>query len=378
MSNIISAPLFFCFFLTFALAGLVVSVQDAEFYLINKRDFSVKLTNYGARVVSVILPDKNGKLTDVVLGYDTTMEYENDESNFGAIVGRVANRIGGAQFTLNGTLYKLIANDGNNTLHGGPKGFSKVYWKVKKHEESYITFTYHSLDGDQGFPGDVIADVTYSIKENPYKLIVKMNAKAVNKPTPVNLAQHNYWNLGGHDSGDILSEKLHIFASQITPVDSDLIPTGQILPINNTAYDFLEPRQVGPQMAKLPEGSRGGFDINYAIDGYEDVGKRKMVAEVYDERSGIGMEIKASGAAGVQFYTANHLQGVKGKGGAVYESHGALCLETQGFPDAVNHPNFPSTIVTPEHPYHHTMHITLRVHNPRSLRVLESSDSLTV
>nr|GMD63264.1 aldose 1-epimerase-like [Ipomoea batatas] len=322
----ISAPLFLCF-LTFAL----VSGQDNKFYVIKKGDFSVKLTNYGARVASLILPDKNGKLTDIVLGYDTVMEYEqDDEPNFGAIVGRVANRIGGAQFTLNGIRYKLNANDGNNTLHG--------------------------------FPGDVIAYVTYTIKENPYKLIVKMNAKALNKPTPVNLAQHNYWNLGGHDSGDILSEKLQIFASHITPVDSNLIPTGQILPINNTAFDFLQPRQVGTQLAKLPKGS-GGFDINYAVDGYDDVGarKKKTVAEVYDERTGIGMEIKAT-APGVQFYTANHLQDMKGKGGAVYQSHAALCLETQGFPDAVNHPNFPSTIVTPQRPYNHTLHITFKVH----------------
>nr|GMD70336.1 aldose 1-epimerase-like [Ipomoea batatas] len=315
MSNI-SAPLFLCF-LTFAL----VSGQDNKFYVIKKGDFSVKLTNYGARVASLILPDKNGKLTDIVLGYDTVMEYEqDDEPNFGAIVGRVANRIGGAQFTLNGIRYKLNANDGNNTLHG--------------------------------FPGDVIAYVTYTIKENPYKLIVKMNAKALNKPTPVNLAQHNYWNLGGHDSGDILSEKLQIFASHITPVDSNLIPTGQILPINNTAFDFLQPRQVGTQLAKLPKGS-GGFDINYAVDGYDDVGarKKKTVAEVYDERTGIGMEIKATAPGDM-----------KGKGGAVYQSHAALCLETQGFPDAVNHPNFPSTIVTPQRPYNHTLHITFRVH----------------
>nr|GMD72412.1 aldose 1-epimerase-like [Ipomoea batatas] len=313
MSHKISAPLFLCF-LTFAL----VSGQDKKFYVIKKGDFSVKLTNYGARVASLILPDKNGKLTDIVLGYDTVMEYEqDDEPNFGAIVGRVANRIGGSQFTLNGIHYKLNANDGNNTLHGGKKGFSRVTWKVKKHEESYITFTYFSRDGDQGFPGDVIAYVTYTIKENPYKLIVKMNAKALNKPTPVNLAQHNYWNLGGHDSGDILSEKLQIFASHITTVDANLIPTGQILPINNTAFDFLQPRRVGTQLAKLPKGS-GGFDINYAD--------------------------------------------MKGKGGAVYQSHAALCLETQGFPDAVNHPNFPSTIVTPQRPYNHTLHITFKVH----------------
>ncbi|XP_019159975.1 PREDICTED: aldose 1-epimerase-like [Ipomoea nil] len=356
--SIISAPLFLCFFISFA---LIVSGQDNKFYVIKKGDFSVKLTNYGARVASLILPDKNGKLTDIVLGYDTVMEYEQDDTNFGAIVGRVANRIGGAQFTLNGIHYKLNANDGNNTLHGGKKGFSKVTWKVKKHEESSITFTYYSRDGDQGFPGDVIAHVTYTIKENPYKLIVKMNAKALNKPTPVNLAQHNYWNLGGHDSGNILSEKLQIFAYHITPVDSNLIPTGQILLINNTAFDFLKPQQVGSQMAKLPKGS-GGFDINYAVDGYDDVGtrKKKTVAKVYDERSGIGMEIKAT-APGVQFYTANHLQDVKGKGSAVYESHAALCLETQGFPDAVNHPNFPSTIVTPQQPYKHTLHITFRV-----------------
>ncbi|XP_019161637.1 PREDICTED: aldose 1-epimerase-like [Ipomoea nil] len=361
MTNV-SSPLFLCIFfflLSFALAGLgIASSQEVEFYFINKGDFSVKLTNYGARVASVILPDKNGNLRDIVLGYDTTKEYQLDDSNFGAIVGRVANRIGGAQFTLNGILYKLDANDGNNTLHGGRKGFSNVVWKVKTHKESYITFTYHSPDGDQGFPGDVIAQVTYTIKENPYKLIVKMHAKALNKPTPVNLAQHNYWNLGGHDSGDILSEKLQIFASHITPVDANLIPTGQILPINNTAFDFLSPRQVGTQMAKLPEGSRG-FDNNYVLDGAGK--KRKMVAKVYDERSGIGMEVAAT-APGVQLYTANHLRGVKGKGGAVYESHGALCLETQGFPDAVNHPNFPSTIVTPHQPYRHTLHVTLRVH----------------
>ncbi|XP_031096293.1 aldose 1-epimerase-like [Ipomoea triloba] len=352
------APLLLCF-LSFALAGLVASRQEeVEFYLINKGDFSVKLTNYGARVASVILPDKNGKLIDIVLGYDTTKEYQHDGSNFGAIVGRVANRIGGAQFTLNGILYKLDANDGNNTLHGGSKGFSNVVWKVKTHKESYITFTYHSPDGDQGFPGDVVAQVTYTLKQNPYKLIVKMNAKALNKPTPVNLAQHNYWNLGGHDSGDILSETLQIFASHITPVDATLIPTGQILAIKNTAFDFLKPVQVGTQMAKLPAGTRG-FDNNYVLDD-EGAGKRKRVAKVYDERSGIGMEVGAT-APGVQLYTANHLQGVKGKGGAVYESHGALCLETQGFPDAVNHPNFPSTIVTPDQPYRHTLHVTLRV-----------------
>lgn len=186
-----------------------------------------------------------------------------------------------------------------------------------------------------------------------------MKANALNKATPVNLAQHTYWNLGGHGSGDILSEKLHLFASHITTLDDNLIPTGEIAPINNTAYDFLEPRDIGTQLNKLPDPAPGkvrGFDNNYVLDGYEKK-EMKKVAMVYDEKSGIRMQLKAN-APGVQLYTANNLKDKKGKDGAVYQSHAAVCLETQGFPDAVNHPNFPSTIVTPTQPYHHSMFIT--------------------
>ncbi|XP_031094285.1 aldose 1-epimerase-like [Ipomoea triloba] len=352
------------FFVGFSVApGSIVNGQEEEvgFYEIKKGDFSLKFTNFGAKIVSVILPDKNGKLTDIVLGYDTINEYLNDTSNFGAIVGRVANRIGGAKFTLNGTLYKLIPNSGNNTIHGGPKGFGKLAWKVKEHVPNgprpRITFTYHSPDGDQGFPGDVIASVTYALKE-PYQLIIAMRAKAMNKATPVNLAQHTYWNLGGHDSGDILSQKLQLFASQITTLDDKQIPTGEIAPINNTAYDFLKPRDIGTQLNRLPDPAPGkvrGFDNNYVVDG--DGKWMKKVAIVYDEKSGIRMMLKAN-SPGVQLYTANNLKDKKGKSGAVYQSYAAVCLETQGFPDAVNHPNFPSTIVTPTHPYHHSMFIT--------------------
>ncbi|XP_019157143.1 PREDICTED: aldose 1-epimerase-like [Ipomoea nil] len=351
-------------FVGFGVPGSIVNGQEEEkvgFYEIKKGDFSLKFTNFGAKIVSVILPDKNGNLTDVVLGYDTIDEYLNDTSNFGAIVGRVANRIAGAKFTLNGTLYKLIPNSGNNTIHGGPKGFGKLAWKVEEHvpngPQPRITFTYHSPDGDQGFPGDVIASVTYAIKE-PHQLIIDMKAKALNKATPVNLAQHTYWNLGGHGSGDILSEKLQLFASHITTVDEKLIPTGEIAPINNTAYDFLKPRDIGTQLNKLPEPAPGrvrGFDNNYVIDG--DGEGMKEVAIVYDEKTGIRMELKAN-SPGVQLFTANSLKDKKGKGGAVYQSHAAVCLETQGFPDAVNHPNFPSTIVTPTRPYHHSMFVT--------------------
>ncbi|KAL0450573.1 UNVERIFIED_CONTAM: Aldose 1-epimerase [Sesamum latifolium] len=323
-------------------------------YEIKKGDFSVKVTNYGARIVSVVLPDKNGKLADVVLGYDTIKEYMNDTGHFGAIVGRVANRIGGAKFTLNGTLYKLDANEGNNTLHGGKKGFSQVVWKVTKHvkygRSPYITLSYHSVDSEEGFPGDVLASVTYALIE-PYKLSVTMKAKALNKATPVSLAQHSYWNLGGHNSGNILSDELQLFASQITLVDDKLIPTGKIVPVKSTPYDFLEPHVIKGSMKQLPKGSKG-YDINYAVDGPKGQ-KMKPVAVVYNKKSGRIMKLSAN-APGVQLYTGNYINNLKGKGGYVYQSHAALCLETQGFPDSVNHPNFPSQIVNPGKTYEHS------------------------
>ncbi|XP_016465594.1 uncharacterized protein LOC107788426 isoform X2 [Nicotiana tabacum] len=347
--------LLICFFILHLLAATNVRGRKIGIYEIKKGDFSVRITNYGARIISVLLPDKHGNIGDVALGYDTVKEYENDTTSFGALLGRVANRIGGAQFTLNGTLYKLIANDGANTLHGGPKGFSRVVWNVNKYEQDgpypHITLTYHSTDGEEGFPGDVLASVTYAL-EDPYKLSVVMKAKALNKATPVNLAQHTYWNIGGHNSGDILSNVVQIFASHITPVDEHLIPTGEISPVKNTPYDFLKPREVGNQISKLPSG----YDINYALDSTVEM---KPVAIVYDKKSGRVMDLQAS-APGVQFYTANSLI-QKGKGGYVYQPHAALCFETQGFPDAVNHPNFPSTIVTPGKAYVHKMLYTFSI-----------------
>ncbi|KAJ4823916.1 hypothetical protein Tsubulata_009747 [Turnera subulata] len=335
-----------------------------------------------------------GKLADVALGYDTIKEYlcqsagaglpayagflckcsliganpgmiiafasskgwiatlVNDTSSFGATVGRVANRIGGAQFTLNGVHYKLPANDGKNMLHGGPKGFSKVIWKVKKYRpRGYvpsIVFTYHSPDGDQGFPGDLLATVKYSLfGEN--KFVITMKGKALNKATPVNLANHLYWNLGGQDSGDILSEEMQIFASKYTPVDSELIPTGAIVPVKGTPYDFLKPKTIGSRINKLPNG----YDINYALDGIGYGKLLKKAAIVHNKKSGRVLELFTN-QPGVQLYTSNKLT-QKGKGGFVYKPHAAWCLETQGFPDSVNHPNFPSQIVNPGETYKHYM-----------------------
>ncbi|KAL5714088.1 aldose 1-epimerase [Ranunculus cassubicifolius] len=326
--------------------------SQAKFYELNKGNFSVKFTNRGASIVSVIVPDKTGKLDDVVLGYDSVEQYAHNTPSFGAIVGRVANRIGGAQFTLNGIIYELIANDGNNTLHGGHPGFGDVVWTVSRHERSgpvpYITFTHHSFDGEQRFPGDLSVSVTYKLL-GYQQLSVNMKAVALNKATPVNIILHAYWNLLGHNTGDILSHKVQIFGSHITPTDNTLVPNGEIVTVKDTPYDFLKPQPVGSRIEKLS----GGYDINYVVDGPEDQ-KIKKIAVVYEEKSGRVMKLW-SDKPGVQFYTSGSLTDTKGKGGFVYSRYAALCLETQGFPDSVNHPNFPSVIVNPGKPYTHHM-----------------------
>ncbi|KAL4376504.1 hypothetical protein GQ457_02G019540 [Hibiscus cannabinus] len=326
--------------------------EKVGIYELKKGKMCVKFTNWGATIVSVILPDKYGKLGDIALGYDSVKEYMNDTAYIGSIAGRVGNRISGAQFTLNGVHYKLAPNEGNNTLHGGIVGFSDVVWKVNKYKKDgdapSIEFAYHSYDGEEGFPGALKVTVAYTLKPGNM-LSVKMKAKALNKATPVNLIQHTYWNLGNHNSGDILSEQVQIFASHYTPVDSQAIPTGEIVSVKGTPYDFLKPHIVGSRINKL---LTTGYNINYVIDGIP--GKLKKIAVVKDYKSGRVMELFTD-QPGVQFYSAKFLKDVRGKGGYVYQPFGALCLETQAFPDAVNHPNFPSSIVYPGNDYKHVM-----------------------
>lgn len=327
--------------------------DEIKTYELTKGNISVKLSNWGASIVSVHVPDKQGKMADIVLGYDDLNQYKKDKVYFGGLIGRVANRIGGAKFTLNRTTYKLVNNEGKNILHGGKIGFGDVIWKVSKPVDvgphSYITFSYNSTDGEQGFPGDLSVEVTYLVYNNQ-RLTVHMKAKALNKATPVNLAQHAYWNLGGHDSGDILSHEVQLFASHITPTDDKLIPTGKIEPVKDTPYDFLTAKTVGSRIGKLPKG----YDINYVVDKPNSKARMKKIAMVHDPKSGRVLNLW-SNKPGLQFYTGNMLKDVKGKGGAVYGPHAAMCLETQGFPDAVNHPNFPSVIVKPGTPYRHVM-----------------------
>ncbi|KAF5188830.1 Aldose 1-epimerase [Thalictrum thalictroides] len=344
--------LILCFiFITFSVLNLCNAKKKVGIYELKNGDLSINVTNYGATILSVLVPDKQGNVADVVLGFENFGDYLHDDVYFGAIAGRVANRVGGAKFTLDGKTYKLFANDGKNTLHGGHRGFSDVIWTVSEYVKDgslpHIVLNYNSFDGEEGFPGDLNVSVTYALTDKD-KLSVTMKAKALNKPTPVNLAQHTYWNLNGHNSGDILSHEIQIFASNITPVDANLIPTGKLTPVKGTPYDFLEPQTVGSRINEL----KSGYDINYALDEPSD--KIKKVVVVHDSKSGRTMELWAN-KPGVQFYSGNMLKAEKGKDGAVYGPHDGLALETQGFPDSVNHPNFPSQIVTPEKPYEHFM-----------------------
>ncbi|KAL2492902.1 Galactose mutarotase-like superfamily protein [Abeliophyllum distichum] len=347
------AKISLCFLVFIALAiGINVceAAEEIGVYELKKGDHTVKITNYGATVLSVIVPDKNGKLDDVVLGFESVDGYKNDSVYFGALVGRVANRIGGAQFTLNGKTYKLPANDHGNTLHGGSKGFGDVIWTVTSYvKDSHITLNYDSHDGEQGFPGEISVFVTYMfIGKN--KLAINMQAKPVNQATPINLASHTYWNLGGHTSGDILSHKIQLLASHVTPVNDKLIPTGEISAVKGTAFDFLEPREIGSKFNEIP----GGYDINYVID---QTGQGKHISKaavVQESKSGRKLEVWTN-KPGVQFYTSNMLNDTIGKGGFIYKRYAGLCLETQGFPDSVNHPNFPSQIVNPGEVYRHIM-----------------------
>ncbi|KAL5216626.1 hypothetical protein ABZP36_008027 [Zizania latifolia] len=281
---------------------------------------------------------------------------QNDTSYFGPVTGRVGQRIARGRFVLDGKVYHTYINDGKNAIHGGHRGFSKVIWTVKEYvaggDSPYITLYYRSFDGEQGFPGDLDAYVTYQLS-SPYVLGVRMNATALNKATPVNFLQHTYWNLRGHGSGDVLGHTLQLSASRYTPLDEELLPSsGVVAPVAGTPYDFRSPTPIGARIRQVMSGPIiAGYDINYVIDG--DGGMRK-VAAARDGASGRALELWANQPA-MQLYTGNYLNNTKGKDGKVYGQYGGFCLETQGYVDAVNHPEFPSQTVRPGQVYKHDM-----------------------
>lgn len=303
---------------------------------------SATVITYGATLTNLLVPDRSGKLGDVVLGFDNLQGYLGTNPFFGCTVGRYANRIANGKFTLDGKEYKLFVNNGPNSLHGGKVGFDKHVWTAEPSESANaqsVKFTYVSADGEEGYPGKLTVTVTYTLTDTNE---LKLNYTAVtDKPTVLNLTNHTYFNLAGH--GDMLQQVLTLHADNYTPVDSTLIPTGKIAPVAGTPLDFSKPTAIGAHIAELPE--IGGYDHNLVVNGKP--GTLRPVALVTDPSTGRTMEVLST-EPGVQFYSAIHLDGtVAGKNGVKYAKYGAFCLETQHYPDSPNHPAFPSSVLRP-------------------------------
>jgi aldose 1-epimerase len=329
--------------------------QPVDLYVLtNKSGAEASITNYGGAVVSIKVPDRNGKLADVVLGYDTPDGYVADKSYFGALVGRYGNRIGHAQFVLDGKTYTLAKNNGENSLHGGIKGFNKALWTAKvlpAKDGQSLELSYLSKDGEEGFPGNLKVTVTYTLTDaNALKIDYSATS---DKKTVVNLTNHSYFNLAGQGSGDILGHVLMIEADRFTPVDSGLIPTGELHDVAGTPFDFRKPTAIGARIDQDEEQLKlgGGYDHNFVLRRSAGPGE-SLAARVIEPASGRVLEVWTT-EPGVQFYTGNFLDGrTPGKGGATYPRRNAFCLETQHFPDSPNQPKFPSVIIKPGERYH--------------------------
>jgi aldose 1-epimerase len=323
-----------------------------EKYVLSNGKMTVKVITYGAIVTEIDVPDRNGKLADVVLGFDNPEGYLGSHPYFGAATGRVANRIAKAKFTLDGKEYKLAANNGPNTLHGGLKGFDKVVWKasdVSGPAGPAVKMSYLSPDGEEGFPGNLAVSVTYTVTADN-ELRIDYSA-TTDKATPVNITNHSYFNLAGPGAGSILGHEVMLEADLYTPVDDTLIPTGETTSVQGTPLDFTRPATLGSRIGEL-KGEPGGYDHNYVL---RSGGKAlTLAARVTEPESGRVLEMFTSEPA-VQLYTANFLDGtLKGKQGVIYKKQQAFCLEAQHYPDSANQPKFPSTILRPGSTYTQT------------------------
>ena len=326
-------------------------IQDGQvdlYTITNAHGMELRVTNYGGIIVSLRVPDKNGSVADVVLGYDNLDGYAKNPAYFGAIVGRYANRIANGAFTLDGAVYQLAKNNGPNSLHGGLKGFDKVIWHAEpftNEQGSGLILTYTSKDGEEGYPGNLKTKVTYTLTDQN-ELRIDYEA-TTDKATPVNLTSHSYFNLAGEGSGDILKQELTLNADRFTPVDQTLIPTGELRPVKGTPLDFTKPTPVGARINDNYEQLliAHGYDQNFVLNRKDD--DLLLAARVHEPGSGRILEVYTT-EPGVQLYTGNFLDGtITGKHGHVYNQHAALCLEAQHFPDSPNHANFPSTILRP-------------------------------
>jgi len=323
--------------------------------LTNGRGMEVRTIQYGAVIVSIRVPDRDGRVDDVVLGFDALEGYLTKSRYFGAVVGRYANRIAKGRFVLDGKTYQLATNNGPNHLHGGLKGFDKVVWRAEPFERDGnvgVVYTHASGDGDEGYPGALNARVIYTLTPSN-ELVVDYDAKT-DKPTIVNLTQHSYFNLAGDGSGDILGHQLTIDADRFTPIDETLIPTGELASVEGTPFDFRRPMTIGARINgdHVQLRNAKGYDHNFVISRPGgDRGSLVHAALLVDPKSGRTLDVSTT-EPGMQFYSGNFLDGsAVGKAARVYNHRFGLCLETQHFPDSPNHPNFPSTVLRPGQPF---------------------------
>jgi aldose 1-epimerase len=333
------------------------SGETVELYgLTNAQGMEARISTYGGILISLKTLDRSGALADVVLGHDDLESYVKNNSPFlGALIGRYGNRIGKAQFVLQGTTYKLAANDGPNHLHGGTKGFDKVIWKAEKVDAAdgvALVLTYVSADGEEGYPGTLTAKVTYTLTDGN-ALRIDYEATA-DKPTIVNLTNHAYFNLKDAGASTILGHELTLNADRFTPVDKTLIPTGELRPVEGTPFDFRQPTAIGARIEQADEQLQfgGGYDHNWVLNRQGD--GLSLAARVHEPGSGRVMEVFTT-EPGIQFYCGNFLDGsITGRSGVAYQKRVGLCLETQHYPDSPNKPDFPSTMLEPGQTYHST------------------------
>ena len=335
--------------------GKTADGRDVSLYTLKSaKGMEVAISNYGGTIISLKVPDHAGHVEDIVLGFDSLDGYlEKDNPYFGATVGRYANRIAKGQFTLDGKTYHVPINNGPNSLHGGLKGFNKQVWSAKDSSDSkgqHLALHYVSKDGEEGYPGNLTVDVTFTLPADRNELRVQYSA-FTDKDTVLNLTNHSYFNLAGQGSGDILKHKVTLLASQFTPTDENLIPTGELRSVAGTPFDFRQSTAIGARIDGSDEQlKRGlGYDHNFVVDG--DRGKLRLAARAVDPGSGRILEVLTT-EPGVQFYTGNHLGTLHGKGGKIYKFRYAFCLETQHYPDSPNHPAFPTAELKPEQKFH--------------------------
>jgi aldose 1-epimerase len=331
--------------------GRTADGVDVPIYTLANGQLEVRVMAYGAKLVSVKTPDRTGKMADVVLGYDKLEDYLNDKgTHFGSVVGRYGNRIAKGRFSLDGKTYQIPPNNGENALHGGPKGFDEYVWKAEEVSNG-VEFTLVSPDGDMGFPGTLTAKVRYTLNGN----VLRIHYFATSdKATVVNLTNHSYFNLRGDDKGDILGQRLELNADRFTPVDAGLIPTGELAPVVGTPFDFRKPAVIGSRINDANEQLKlgGGYDHNFVLNG--TAGTLRLAAIATDPESGRKMTVETT-EPGVQFYTGNFLDGsYMGRHGVKYQKRTGFCLETQHYPDSPNQASFPSTVLRPSTTYQTT------------------------